>query len=249
MADQFLAEQSRWTMAQYARTNDEDSWVMLTRDGKIVPIPGEKILFTSRPRVALEVSTPKELQVAEPFSIKCGDGIVYITNERVIYLPAIPSEQLKSFFSPVLNFSDTHVQSSWIGPWSWGGVVRPVAGGGIPMNIPRIDVKFTFKDGGHSDFQSKFEWLKERLHHAQELGMVPGQNFEPPPPYDPDAAGSSSGGPGPGGSTGDTQQAVADENQPPQPAPDEPPPDYLEAQTQAVAMQYEQRMRDEAERH
>jgi len=83
MADQFLAEQSRWTMAQYARTNDEDSWVMLTRDGKIVPIHGEKILFTSRPRVALEVSTPRELQVAEPFSIKCGDGIVYITNERV----------------------------------------------------------------------------------------------------------------------------------------------------------------------
>ncbi|KAK4453901.1 hypothetical protein QBC34DRAFT_393719 [Podospora aff. communis PSN243] len=247
MADGFLAEQSAWTIAQIARTNDEDSWVMLTRDGKIVPIPGEKILYTSRTRVALEVTTPKELQVAEPFSIKNGDGVAYITNERVIYLPATPSDQFKSFFSPILNFTDTHVQSSWIGPWSWSGVVRPVPGGGVPMGIPRIDVKLTFKDGGHSDFQSKFEWLKERLHHAQELGMTPGQNFEPPPPYDPDAPGPSSGGPGLGGST-NTQAGAADQNQPPLPAPDEPPPDYLEAQTSAVTIQYEERMRQEAER-
>lgn len=126
-------------------------------------------------------------------------------------------------------------------------MVKPVPGGGIPMSIPRIEVKFTFKDGGHSDFQAKFEWLKERLHHAQELGMAPGQNFEPPPPYDPNAVGSSSGGPGPSESR--AAETVTGHGQPPQPAPDEPPPDYLEAQTQAVVMQYEQRMRDEAERH
>jgi len=117
------------------------------------------------------------------------------------------------------------------------------------MGIPRIEVKFTFKDGGHSDFQTKFEWLKERLHHAQELGMIPGQNFEPPPPYDPDVPGPSSGGPGPGASTSNSQAGASDQNQPPQPPPDEPPPDYLEAQTSAVAIQYEERMREEAERH
>lgn len=225
------------------------NWVMLTRDGKIVPIPGEKILFTSRTRVALELSTPRELQVAEPFSFKSPDGIAYITNERVIYLPAAPSEHFKSFFSPILNFTDTHAQSSWIGPWSWCGVVRPVPGGGVPMGVPRLDVKFTFKDGGHSDFQSKFEWLKERLHNAQELGMNPGQNFEPPPPYEPQTARPSSGAPGPGLSAPDTQAGDSDQNQPPQPAPDEPPPDYVEAQTSAVTIQYEQRMREEAERH
>ncbi|KAK5661996.1 hypothetical protein OQA88_10107 [Cercophora sp. LCS_1] len=248
MADQFLAEQSTWTIAQIARTNDEDSWVMLTRDGKIVPIPGEKILFTSRPRVALELSTPKELRIAEPFSLKSGDGIVYITNERVIYLPATPGHGFRSFFSPILNFTDTHVQSSWIGPWSWGGVVKPVPGGGIPMDVPRIEAKFIFKDGGHSDFQSKFEWLKERLHHAQELGMTPGQNFEPPPPYDPNTPGPSSGGPGAGASSSEVLQGSADQHQPPQPSPDEPPPDYVEAQSQAIAIQYEQRAREEAER-
>lgn len=83
MADTFLAEQSTWQMAQRIRTDDKDSWVMLTRDGKIVPIGDEKILYTSRTRVSLELSTPKELRVDEPFGIKSSDGLVYITNERV----------------------------------------------------------------------------------------------------------------------------------------------------------------------
>lgn len=85
MADQFLAEQHKWTLIQNSQSDERDSWVMLTRDGEIVPIPGEKILHTSRPRVSLEISTPRELQVAEPFSLKCDNGIAYITNERVSF--------------------------------------------------------------------------------------------------------------------------------------------------------------------
>ncbi|KAK4134850.1 hypothetical protein BT67DRAFT_449162 [Trichocladium antarcticum] len=246
MADQFLAEQHSWTLIRNAQSNDEDSWVMLTRDGEIVPIPGEKILHTSRPRVSLELSTPRELQVAEPYSFKCDNGIAYITNQRVIFLPARRSEDFKSFFSPVLNFTDTHVRSSWIGPWSWGGVVKPVPGGGIPMHIPRIEARLIFRDGGHSDFQTKFEWLKERLHHAQELGFS-GQNLEPPPPYDVDNSGPSEGPPGNGPTSAQAQ--ARQQQQPPQPTPDEPPPDYVEAQSQAITMQYEERTREEAERH
>ena len=162
----------------------------------------------------------------------------------MIYLPGRPSETFKSFFTPVLNFSDTHVHSSWIGPWSWGGMVRPVPGGGIPMNIPRIEVKFVFRDGGHSDFQTKFEWLKERLHHAQDLGLTPGQNLEPPPPYEVSTPTPSSSGPSGSAPAAPTQA----QPQPSQPAPDEPPPDYVEAQAQAITMSYEERMRDDAER-
>jgi len=123
------------------------------------------------------------------------------------------------------------------------------------MDIPRIDVKFIFRDGGHSDFQAKYEWLKERLHHAQELGMIPGQNLEPPPPYDanaPEASSATVGRDVPSGGTagpsGATATTTSSQHQPPQPAPDEPPPDYLEAQAQAVAIQYEERERGEAER-
>lgn len=150
----------------------------------------------------------------------------------------------------MLNLTDTHVNSSWIGPWSWGGTVRPVPGGGIPMHIPRVEVKFTFRDGGHSDFQSKFEWLKERLHHAQELGLIPGQNLEPPPPYESSTpAGQPSSSSSAGPTSGDVPAgAPQTQQQPPPPAPDEPPPDYVEAQAQAVAMRYEERVREEAER-
>ncbi|KAL2266208.1 hypothetical protein VTJ83DRAFT_5560 [Remersonia thermophila] len=236
------------------------NWVMLTRDGEIVPIPGEKILHTSRPRVSIDISTPRELNTANPFSLKCDNGIAYITNQRVIYLPARPSEDFKSFFTPVLNFTDTHVHSSWIGPWSWGGTVRPVPGGGIPAHIPQVEVKFTFRDGGHSDFQTKFEWLKERLHHAQELGLVPAQNFEPPPPYEPGPAGPPAAGAGLGAQQQQQQRQQQQQQEqeqqeqqqqqppPPPPAPNEPPPDYEQAQSQAVTMRLEERMREEAER-
>ncbi|KAK3995876.1 hypothetical protein QBC44DRAFT_366259 [Cladorrhinum sp. PSN332] len=273
--DQALAEQHRWMVLQHTVPDDDDSWVMLTRDGEIVPIPGEKILLTTRPRVSLELTTPRELNISDPFSIKNEHGIVYITNERVrtlktptplpslppktstrfpspspssgvIYLPARPSENFKSFFAPALNFTDTHVQSSWLGPWSWLGTVRPVPGGGIPMHVPRVEVKFAFRDGGHSEFQQKYEWLKERLFQAQEMGLRPGQNLEPPPPYEDNAPGASSGpsGNAPAAASETGQQ----QSQPPQPTPDEPPPDYVEAQTQAISIQYEERMREEAER-
>lgn len=121
------------------------------------------------------------------------------------------------------------------------------------MHIPRVEVKFIFRDGGHSDFQSKFEWLKERLHHAQELGLVPGQNLEPPPPYEPYTPATSSSGPSasgssPAGPSGDPQAGTQQQQQPAQPAPDEPPPDYVEAQSQAITMRYEEREREEAER-
>ncbi|EGZ67847.1 hypothetical protein NEUTE2DRAFT_141599 [Neurospora tetrasperma FGSC 2509] len=223
MADQFLVEAHRWTLAQHSITDEKESWVMLTRDGQIQKLPGEKILLTSKPRVGLELSVPKELQVAEPFSVKSDNGIAYITNERIIYLPARSTEAFRSFFAPPLNFSDVRINSSWIGPWSWTAIVRPIPNGGVPPEIPRIECKLTFKDGGHSDFQAKYEWLRDRLLHAQSLGLTPGQNLEPPPPYDEAQACRPSSSTPASGPSGDV---TSDRNQVPQPGPDEPPPDY-----------------------
>jgi hypothetical protein len=124
--------------------------------------------------------------------------------------------------------------------------VKPVAGGGLPLDLLRVEVKLTFKDGGHSDFQSKFELIKERLHHARELELETGQTLnvtdEPLPPYEASHRNTESRG----------VARPPGQSQPPpaaHPAPDEPPPNYVEAQAQAIGIQYEERTRDEAERH
>jgi hypothetical protein len=132
-----------------------------------------------------------------------------------------------------------------------------VTGGGIPIGLPRIEVKLTFKDGGHADWQSKFELLKERLAHARELERETGQTLivtdEELPPYE--ASGSANppqgpptGGPPPSAEAQRDADTPTRSGQPPQPAPDEPPPDYVEAQSQAIGMRFEEQMREEAER-
>lgn len=92
MSDQYMSELHAWILLQHSQSNDRDSWVMLTRDGGIVPIDNEKILHTSRARVGLDITTPRELQVAEPFTLKCSDGKAFITNERVSSTPSSPSK-------------------------------------------------------------------------------------------------------------------------------------------------------------
>jgi hypothetical protein len=92
MADMGLVEQHAWTLraAQAAaeanveeRSNEVDSWVMLREDGNIVPLHNERILHKSRPRVGLDLTTPRELPNAEQFAIKSSEGTAYITNRRV----------------------------------------------------------------------------------------------------------------------------------------------------------------------
>lgn len=82
-------------------SNDRNSWVMLTQDGKIVPKPGERILHTTRPRVALEITTPASLGLSEPFSLRSDSGTGYITNERAsrveCHSPTRPPTLLRTF--------------------------------------------------------------------------------------------------------------------------------------------------------
>ena len=137
--------------------------------------------------------------------------------------------------------------------------MKPVTGGGIPVDLPRIEVKLVFKDGGHSDWQSKFELLKERLQHARDLERETGQSLivtdEELPPYEPGSGSSNPPQQQPAttsvgdSETGSGGNSSSREGQPPQPGPDEPPPDYVEAQSQAIGMRFEEQLREEAERH
>ncbi|PKS11487.1 hypothetical protein jhhlp_003251 [Lomentospora prolificans] len=258
MTDQYLQEQHTYAIARNAPPetapvnpvpDERTSWVMLSRSGEIVRLPHEHILHSTGSRVSIDLTVPKSLQgrTPTPFSMKSDNGIAYITNQRVIYLPSKPTEEFKSFAAPILNFEDSHISSPWFGSWYWVAVVTPVSQGGISPDIARVEVKLTFKDGGHNEFRNKFEELKERLHHVREIERETGQNIripdEPLPAYEapPDATGSSHLAPQPVPARSDSSASRGR-------APDEPPPGYEEAQAQTISMRLEDHIRDAADR-
>ncbi|XDG05760.1 hypothetical protein ABKA04_005375 [Annulohypoxylon sp. FPYF3050] len=138
------------------------------------------------------------------------------------------------------------------GPWYWEALVRPVPDGNIPPEFPRVNLRLTFKDGGSSEFESKFVELKGRLHHAAQIAEESGQSNWAQTVHDEQLPEYS----GPQG--GDSASQVSEvarqadeavrEQQAHQQTPDEPPPNYDEAQAQAVSMRFDERMREEAER-
>ncbi|KAI1185346.1 hypothetical protein F5B17DRAFT_35074 [Nemania serpens] len=228
-------------------TNLDDSWVMLSRTGEIEPLPHESILFKTRGRVALSITAPGLPPSVAPLSIKSDSGTAYITNQRLIYLPATPTEQFKSFSTKILGCEDGRMRSSWVGPWYWEASVRPVPDGNIPADYFTVTLKLTFKDGGSSEFESKFVEIKARLHHAVQIAEESGQrnwalhvHDEQLPEYTA-AQGPSDHNPSTASNT--TRQAEASQG-----LPEEPPPDYDEAQAQAVSMRLDEQLREEAER-
>jgi hypothetical protein len=233
------------------------NWVMLSRSGEIEPLPHESILFKTRGRVALSITAPNQPLGVAPLSIKSESGIAYITNQRLIYLPATPTEQFKSFSTRILGCQDGRMRSSWVGPWYWEASVRPVPNGNIPPDFPLVILKLTFKDGGFSEFESKFVEIKARLHHAAQIAEESGQrnwalnvHDEQLPEYTASQGQGSADHSRP--IPGDVaQQHASDASRQAgtsQGMPDEPPPDYDEAQAQAVSMRFDERLREEAER-
>ncbi|KAJ3943441.1 uncharacterized protein N0V96_006366 [Colletotrichum fioriniae] len=271
MTDQYLQEQHALTIARtvqrerqlaQARLDSDhgDSWVMITQTGDINPLPHEHIRHRSNAKVSLELSVPKALQQGRtPFARKSDNGTAYITTQRVIYIPAKPTAEFKSFHAPILNCADSYVGSPFFGAWFWSATVVPVSGGGVPADIPRVEVKMSFKEGGHSEFRQRFEELKERLEHVRRLQQETGQTVnipdEPLPAYE----ATEGGGAAPSNLAPPQQQQQQQQEQPAgRPAssggqnanrrPDEPPPDYDEAQAQTLSMRLEDHVREEADR-
>lgn len=174
----------------------------------------------------------------------------WLTNSfQVIYIPARPTPEFKSFHAPILNCVDTYVGSPFFGAWYWSATVVPVPGGGVPADIPRVELKLSFKEGGHSEFRQRFEELKERLEHVRRLQQETGQTVnipdEPLPAYE-----ATEGGGAEASSNLAPQQPVSrsassgSQNR----RPDEPPPDYDEAQAQTLSMRLEDHIREESDR-
>ncbi|KZF24858.1 hypothetical protein L228DRAFT_243593 [Xylona heveae TC161] len=150
------------------------NWVMLSETQGFVPLPGERIVYTSPPRTTLALQTPNKYPGKEPLSIHSSAGCVHLTNQRIVYLPAGPTPQLQSFSAPILNLHDTHVSAPFFGPNVWTGILQPVPGGGIPPQHAVVEIRMVFKDGGAFDFHSQFERIKERLEQAVEVARESG---------------------------------------------------------------------------
>ncbi|KIV97858.1 hypothetical protein PV10_01562 [Exophiala mesophila] len=145
------------------------NWVMLDGQQGFVPLPNERIVHKSSPRIALSITTPGAYPANNPVDIHCNSGVAYLTNQRVVYLPDKATQELQSFSAPILNLHDTHVTFPWFGPNAWLAVLQPVPGGNFPDTQSAIEVKMTFKEGGAPDFHSNFEHIKERLQQVVSL--------------------------------------------------------------------------------
>ncbi|CZR57033.1 uncharacterized protein PAC_06922 [Phialocephala subalpina] len=272
---QFHQEQHFYALqaAQARELKSTPSWVMTTPGAEgFVKLPNERILYTSPPRVSLQLSTSNTFPGAQPLSIKSDTGVVYITNQRIVYLPAVPTPELLSFSSPVLSLQDTFVRAPFFGANYWVALCKPVPGGGIPPTHSAVELKFTFREGGAFDYSNIFEQIKERLHQAYSVARESGQqgagnvdlanvHLEQLPAYEParevapedDEPTILSPIPTrPGRDSGVGGVRSSTERNSPKPetfsAPDEPPPGYEEAQAQAVGVDLDRRLREEAER-
>lgn len=142
------------------------------------PLPHEQALFTSSPRIALSISTPAHFpgKQQQAFSLTSPSGLLYLTNRRIIFLPDKGTPQLQSFAAPILSLHDSHVTAPWFGPNVWAALLQPTQGGGLPMPSGGVvDLKFTFKDGGAFDFQTKYEQIRERLQQTVEVSRIHGE--------------------------------------------------------------------------
>ncbi|KAL6882799.1 hypothetical protein HDV57DRAFT_460028 [Trichoderma longibrachiatum] len=230
--------------------DNADSWVMLNQGG-FVKLNNERILWKLDGRISCELSVPPELKArCVPFHRKSDKGALFLTNKRVIYLPAKPTQEPKfeSFSAPILKFQDSTTSSSMWWGWIWKSDCIPVSGGGIPPEIPRVEVKLTFSDGGMTEFNEAYIGLRERLFQYREMRRELDASTEVPdeplPAYEAQGdrqeppASSQLAVPGPNRSDSSASRR----------APNEPPPNYDEAQAQQLSNRLEDHIRNEVDR-
>lgn len=141
------------------------------------PLPNERTLFTSSPRIALNITTPAHYpgKQQQPFSLSSASGVLYLTNRRLIFLPEKSTPQLQSFAASILSLHDSRVTAPWFGPNVWIALLQPTQGGGIPVPSGGVvECKFTFKEGGAFDFHAQYERVRERLQQAVEVSRIDG---------------------------------------------------------------------------
>lgn len=227
------------------------NWVMLHQNG-FIKLGNERVLQKLESRISCELSVPQQLRAGyTQFQRKSDKGTLFLTNKRIVYLPLQPTQEPKfeSFSAPILKFQDSTTSSSMLWGWVWKSDCIPVSGGGIPPDLPRIEVKFTFSDGGMTDFNEAYIRLRERLFQYQEMRRELGPGADIPdeqlPAYEAQGASQAAATPS---ATLSVPRNNRSESSASRRAPDEPPPGYEEAQAQQISMRLEDHIRDEVDR-
>ncbi|KAE8335780.1 hypothetical protein BDV24DRAFT_143219 [Aspergillus arachidicola] len=222
---------------------------MLHEDEGFVRLPHEHLIYTSPPRTCLSLKPLDSYKGKDAISFQSDSGQIYLTNHRVVYIPAKKSNDFQSFSAPLLHMHDTHVSAPLFGANVWQSLVQPVPGGGIPSSLPAVLLKVTFKEGGAFDYHNKFEEIKERLRVAHEntrqssrgVGNVDMStvHLDQLPAYSGPVHNST-------GSNHDNQHPPSnsqDSRVTSESCPMGPPPGYEEVQQQSVADELEERLR------
>lgn len=163
------------------------------------------------------------------------------------------------------------MRAPFFGANYWVALCKPVAGGNIPATHAAVELRLTFKDGGTFDFHTLFEQIKDRLHQAYTVAQetsnsdavgnidLANVHLEQLPAYEAPRQVPEDDGPTilspvplrPGRESeleGVTSPLTSSANPEPPIAPDEPPPGYEEVQAQAVRLDLDQRLGQEAQR-
>ncbi|CAH1768155.1 4309_t:CDS:2 [Entrophospora sp. SA101] len=160
------------------------NWVMISSDGKHpVPLPGEKVFF-SQEKVSLILDMGGGYPGNHP-NLKA-EGIVFVTNQRIIFLSHPSLEHFKSLSIPLLNLKDGKFQQPWFAPNYYQATMIPVSNGGLTSPG---ELKITFKEGGGFEFSSYYKEVLKR--HAEMEGTGPIEHLEPLPVYTPSSSSNS----------------------------------------------------------
>ncbi|KIW14227.1 hypothetical protein PV08_07009 [Exophiala spinifera] len=153
------------------------SWVMMDANNQFVSLPQEVTLYSSMSRTKLSIPS---------LGIESERGVAYLTNQRLIYIPAESTRAFQSFSAPLLNLYDARPSIPIFGPNAWLAKLRPVPGGNIPEDSRLIPITLSFKEGGAVAFHYKFEQICERLRQVLAIAQ---ENNNPEDRQDSDLSG------------------------------------------------------------
>lgn len=171
--------------------------VMLSADGKPVPLPREKV-FQSVPKVTINLS-PTQPGAPTTSASSATDkgkapatgsptlGSVYVTNQRIVFVAsnalALPTpssnpaasqpslDDIRTLTVPLTHHQDGRFVQPWFSANAHECNFVPVRGGGLDQLLPRgtttFALKISFNEGGGFEFHEAVEEVKRRLHDAE----------------------------------------------------------------------------------